>query len=185
MTLGMKRRPGQIRDYGFPVLKNTQIEQADAEAIYEPGIIIAVKNGDNWSLASYCRLDNNGCSQGEALVTNYATLAQYGVAKAATDDGKLPNLRGIAAATIASQKYGWMYIAGYVEKADLSHTAASGEMLTISGSTAGKLSPDGASSVLNATLPCITAATLPWPVAVARTAIATGVGSISILGMWG
>lgn len=176
---------GQISTWGIPVMSNTQVEQADTNAVYEPGVIVAVKNSGNWSLAAYVQLDNNGCSQGEALVTNYATLKQYSVKAAGTADGFLPALRGIAAATVASQKFGWMYIAGYVEKADLSHTAASGEFLTISGSTAGKLTPHLASSVLNATIGTVTNATVPFAVAVARTAIATGVGSISILGMWG
>lgn len=184
-VLGMKALSGQLPVYGFPVLTNAQIEQADTAAIYEPGVIVAVKNSSNWSLAAYVQLNNDGCSQGEALVTNFATLAQYSVKKAATADGRLPHFRGVAAATIASQKFGWMYIQGYVEKADLSHTAASGEMLCISGSTAGKLTPDGASSLLNGTFGTSNFVTIPWAVAIARTAISTGVGSISLLGCWG
>lgn len=176
---------GRFPGYGLPVLSNKQAEQADTAAIYEPGMIVAVKNGSNWSLAEYVQLNNDGVSQGEVLITNFATLNQYSVKKAGTADGRLPGMRGIAAATIASQKYGWMYIAGYVEKADLSHTAASGELLTISGSTAAKLTPDGASSLLNATFGTSQFVTIPWVVAVARTAIATGVGSVTIIGCWG
>lgn len=176
---------GQIKSYGFPILFNAQVEQADSAAVYEAGMIVAVKNGTNWSLAEYIQLDNNGVSQGEVLVTNFATLAQFSVKKAATADGKLPLMRGIAAATIASQKFGWMYIGGYVEKGDSSETVASGEMLTISGSTAGKLTADKASSVLNATFGTTEFSTIPAIVAIGRTAFATGVGSISILGIWG
>lgn len=181
MTLGMKRRPGQIPAYGFPVLKNSQIEQADSAALYEPGMIIVVKNGDNWSLASYVELSNDGCSQGEALVANYATLGSFRVAKAGTGDRGIP-MKGVAAATIASQKFGWMYIQGYVEKADLSETPASGEFLMISGSTAGKLTPNAASVFQSGTQGNASAFVV---VARANAAFATGVGSISLVGVWG
>lgn len=178
---------GKIKDYGLPLLATSQVEQADTAAVFEPGVIVAVRNNTAgaWSLAEYIQLDNNGCSQGEVLVTNFATLKQYSMIKAATAEGRQPMLRGIAAATIASQKFGWMYIWGYVEKADLSHTAASGELLCISASTAGKLTPDAASSALNATLGTSINATTPWTCAIARTAIATGIGSVSLIGMWG
>lgn len=148
----------------------------------EPGQIFVHKDtSGNFSLVEIVQLDNNGCSQGEVLVTNFATLKSYSVAKAATADEGAP-MRGIAAATIASQKVGYMYIGGYVEKADLSHTAASGEYLMISGSTAGKLTPNKA-SVFNAGTQGN--ASQFQVVAVARTAIGTGVGSVSILGVWG
>lgn len=172
---------GKIKDYALPLLSNTQIEQDDAAAVFEPGTIVAVRNSGNWSLATYVQLDNNGCSQGEALINNYATLKQYSVALAGTADAGAP-IRGVAAATIASQAFGWMYIQGYVEKADLSHTAASGEYLMISGSTAGKLTPNRASVFTAGTQGSSSAFVV---VAVARTAIATGVGSISLCGMWG
>ena len=135
----------------------------------------------NWSLVEVVQLDNNGCSQGEVLVTNFATLKGYSVAKAATTDEGAP-MRGLAAATIASQKAGYAIIGGYCEKADLSHTAASGEYLCIGGSTAGKLTPNKA-SVFN--LGTQGNASQFMVVAIAKTAIATGVGSVQILGMWG
>ena len=181
MTLGMKKRPGQIPVAAFPVLTNAQVEQADAAALYEPGIMVVVKNGVNLSLASYVELDNSGCSQGEVLVDNYATLGSFRVAKAGTGD-RGGGMRGIAAATIASQKFGWMYIGGYVEKADNSQTVASGEYLMIGGSTAGKLSNDAA-SVFNSGTQGNASAFLV--VGRARGAFATGVGSIMILGTWG
>ena len=181
MTLGMKRRPGQIPVYGFPVLKNSQIEQADSAALYEPGMIIVVKNGDNWSLASYVELDNSGCSQGEALVTNFATLGSFRVSKSATTDRGTP-LRGIAAATIASQKFGWMYFQGYVEKADISETVASGEFLMIGGSVAGKLTPNAASVFQSGTQGNASAFVVG---AQANCAYATGVGSIQLMGCGG
>ena len=129
----------------FPVVSGAQITANDTTSKMEPGTIMAVRTQtDQWSLVEYVQLDNNGVSQGEALVTNFATLKQYSVAKAATTDAGVP-MRGIAAATIASQRFGFMYIGGYVEKADISQTVASGEYLMIGGSTAGKLSNDAAS----------------------------------------
>lgn len=166
----------------FPVVSGAQITANDTTSKMEPGTIMAVRTQtDQWSLVEYVQLDNNGVSQGEALVTNFATLKQYSVAKAATTDAGVP-MRGIAAATIASQRFGFMYIGGYVEKADISQTVASGEYLMIGGSTAGKLTNDKA-SVFNAGTQGNTSAFMV--VGVARTAFATGVGSIQILGVWG
>lgn len=155
---------------GFPVLRDTQVSTTSAAAVYQPGDVFVHYNGAEWALVKYVQLDNDGCSQGEVLVTNYATLKSYSVEKSPTDDVYSRTFRGIAAATIASQYFGFMYIAGYVEKADISMTVASGDFLSISGSTAGKLTGLQAS---------------PHVFAVARTAIATGVGSVSLIGMWG
>ena len=187
MTMGQVTLSGQAPTVGFPVMSNTQIEQADTNALYEPGMVIAVRNNGNWSWAEYVQLDNNGCSQGEVLVTNFATFKQYSVRQAVVaDDGYQDTMRGISAATIASQRFGWMYIGGYVEKADCSKTVASADGLTISASTAGKLTPVRASSVLNATTGTVVNGTVPvGRIGIGRSAFATGVGSITILGMWG
>lgn len=178
-----------MKDFpGFPVLRGSQVTTTGTAPVFEPGTIYAVRNSTTgfWSLAKYVQVNNDGCSQGEVLVTNFATLSNDSVVKSAVGDGKSPHFRGLAAATIASQRFGFMYIGGYVEKADLSHTAASGELLAISGSTAGKLTPDGASSFWNATLGLSSAlGTAPFVFAIARTAIGTGVGSVNILGIWG
>lgn len=151
---------------------------------FRPGQVVVHRSGTNRAqvaLAKWVLLDNNGCSQGEVLVRNLASTVESSVAKAATaDEGGLPC--GVAAATIASNKYGFAIISGYVEKADLSETAASGEYLMISGSTAGKLTPNKG-SVYN--LGTQGNASQFGVFAVARTAIATGVGSIQILGVWG
>ncbi len=148
----------------------------------EPGQIFCSKNSaGEWSIVEIVQLDNAGCSQGEALVQNHATLKGYSVRPAATSDEGVP-MKGVAAATIASQKCGYMIIGGYVEKMDLSHTAASGEYLCIGGSTAAKFTPNKASCFNLGTLGN---ASQVIPVAVARAAIATGVGSAQILGIWG
>lgn len=175
----------------FPVISTTDFTSNQTTATYEPGTVYAVNPaGRNWSLVEYIQLDNNGCSQGEVLVHNYATLVSYSVAKAATTDMGAPAFRGIAAATIASQRFGFMTIGGYVEKGDVSLTVASGDFLTISGSTAGKLSPNngagGVKAFWNATLgQSSTLGTAPFVVAVARGAYATGVGSMILNGVWG
>lgn len=168
----------------FPVVSGAVATLAggDTDAKHVPGTIMAYRSvTDQWAIVEYVQLNNDGISQGEVAVWNFATLKQYSVKKAATGDEGIPMV-GIALATIASQKFGFVAIAGYVEKADLSHTAASGEFLTISGSTAGKLSPDLA-SVFNAGTQGNASAFVV--VAIARTAISTGVGSVSICGVWG
>lgn len=166
----------------FPVVSGAQVTANDSTAKMEPGTVMAVRTQtDQWSVVEYVQLDNNGVSQGEVLINNFATLKQYSVAKAATGDVGAP-IRGIAAATIASQYFGFMYIGGYVEKADLSQTAASGEYLQVGGSVAGKLTSDKASAFNSGTQGNVSAFVV---VAQARTAIATGIGSISLMGMWG
>lgn len=166
----------------FPVVSGAQVVAGgDSSAKHEPGTILAYRSvTDQWALAQYLQMANTGLSQGEVGVVNFATLKQYSVKPAATTDGGAP-MAGIALATIASQKFGFLAIQGYVEKADLSHTAASGEYLCLSGSTAAKLTPDRASVVNAGTLNTSALVIL----AIARTAIATGVGSVTICGTWG
>lgn len=161
-----------MKDFGgFPVLRGAQVEANNSAQVFEPGTIFAVRNSTTgfWSLAKYVQV-TGGCSQGEVLVTNFATLSNDSVEKASTDDMYSRPFRGIAAATVTDEYFGFMYIGGYVEKADVSMTTASADFLSISGSTAGKLTPLQAS---------------PHVFAVARTAIATGVGSVSLIGLWG
>lgn len=166
----------------FPVVSGAQVAAQSTTAKMEPGTIMAVRTQtDQWSIVEYVQLDNAGVSQGEVLIQNYATLKQYSVAKASTTDGGAP-MRGIAAATIASQSFGFMYIGGYVEKADLSQTVASGEYIAIGASVAGKLSNDKASAFNLATVVNVSGQII---VAVARAAFATGIGSIQIMGIWG
>lgn len=149
----------------------------------EPGTTVVVKDPTTgeFSLAKIVQLDNNGCTVGDCLVQNYATLKGFSVSKASTTDrGGFPY--GIAAATIASQKCGYAYIAGYVEKANVSQTTASGEYLMVSGSTAGNLSNDAASAFNSGTQGNTSMFLI---VGRARAAVATGVMSISICGVWG
>lgn len=168
----------------FPVVGGTGVHAVgvggDTDAKHPPGTIQVLRTGDQFTVAQYLQLDNNGISQGEVAVVNFATLKQYSCKKAATSDSGAPMV-GIALATVSSQKFGWFAIGGYCEKADLSHTAASGEYLRISGSTAGKLTPDIASVFNGATVN--TSGYLI--VAVSKAALATGVGSVAICGMWG
>ncbi len=174
---------------GFEVIYDTQSTTTSSGGPWQPGQIVVHRSGTGRAqraLARWVLMDNAGCSQGEALITDYATTVSHGVAKASTTDGALPNFRGIAAATITSNKFGFMFFSGYVENADCSETCASGELLTISGSVAGKLTPNRSSSFWGATLGVSSAlGSAPFVFAVARGAFATGVGSIQILGTWG
>lgn len=174
---------------GYPVLYDTQVTTTGTAAAYQPGAVFVHRSGtgrSQWALAKYVRLNNDGCSKGEALLADVGTAVSYGVKTCSTTEGRQGGFfRGFAAATIASNAYGFMIFSGYCETVDLSHTAASGEALCLSGSTAGKVTPDGASSTMNATLGTSVFATAVSPVAIARTAIATGTGSCQIIGVWG
>ena len=183
---------------GFPILYDTQVTgQDDVAAAYQPGALFIHRSGTgntNMSLVQYVQLDNNGCSQGDALVQNYATLKNYSVKVSATTDQLTPVLRGIAAATIASQYFGFMIMSGYVEKANLSKTCASGDLLVISGSTAGYLSPGNSvgsvAAFWSATVGVSSAlGTAPYGVVArsnnAHATTTTPLGSITLLGnLW-
>lgn len=174
---------------GWPVLYDSQASTTGTGPVYQPGTVFVERSGAGraqWAMVKYVKLDNNGCSQGEVLVMDDGQTSEYGVKKAATTDGDAPHFRGLARATIASNAYGFMVFAGYCEKADTSHTVASGELLCVSGSTAGKVTPNKCSSFWGATLGLSsTVGTAPFAFAVARGAFATGVGSVTILGHWG
>lgn len=174
---------------GYEVIYDTQSTTTSTGGPWQPGQVVIHKTGTDRSqraLARWVLLDNNGCSQGEALITDFGQTVSHGVKAAGTADGDAPHFRGIAAATITSNKYGFMFFSGYVESADVSQTVASGELLAISASVASKLSNDKASSFWGATLGLSsTVGTAPFVFAVARGAFATGVGSVQILGTWG
>lgn len=168
----------------FPIVAGAQIvSMGDSTAKHDPGTIMAFRNGttSGWSLVQYVVNGNTVINQGEVAMHNSATLSAGGVTAAVTGDQGAP-LAGIACATIGSLRFGWIYIHGYVEKADTSHTAAAGEYLTVSGSTAGKLTPDKA-SVFNAGTQGSSSAFMVC--GVSRAALATGIGSITLLGVWG
>lgn len=173
----------------FPIISGAQITTGgDATAKHEPGTIMAYRSQtDQWATVEYVQLDNNGCDQGNALVTNHATLKQYSVKKSATGDHAGANFRGIALATIASQKFGFTAIGGYVEKAYVSGSAAaSGEYLAISGSTAGYLTQILASAFNTATGKFYDNVSGGIAVAVTRSLLTSSavLGSIQICGVW-
>lgn len=134
-----------------------------------------------FSLVQVVQLDNNGCNKGESLVQNLATLKGYSVTKSSTADSGCP-FRGIAAASIASQRAGYSIIGGYVENAYVSQTTASGEYLMLSGSTAAQLSNDKASTFN--TLQGTTTGSLFMILGRARAAVTTGLMSIQLTGVW-
>ena len=167
----------------FPVISGAQIVDAgDTDAKMEPGTVVTYRSGDQWSVLQYVKnAQAAAIKKGAPMVTDFATLKQYIVRAAGTADAGTP-LGGIAMASLGASKYGFIAIHGWVETAELSHTAASGEYLMISGSTAAMLTPDKA-SVFNAGTHG--SSSMFMVVAVARTAIATGTGSITINHWWG
>ncbi len=174
---------------GYEVIYDAQSTTTSSGGPWQPGQVVVHRSGTGRAqraLAKWMLIDNAGISQGEAAITDYAATNSNTVAKASTTDGAAPNFRGLAAATIASNRYGFFFINGYVESADCSETCASGELLTLSGSVAGKLTPNRSSSFWGATIGVSSAlGSAPFVFAVARAAFATGVGSVQILGTWG
>lgn len=169
----------------FPVVAGAQVvSMGDASPKHDLGTVLAYRQGstDQWCIVQYVQNGNTVINQAEVAVPNYATLKQYNVTLAATTDGGAPPA-GIALATIGSLRCGYIAIHGWVEKIDFSHTIASGEYFIISPSTAGKLSPNFASCFNLGTLGSTSSGFQVC--GVARTAIATGIGSGMLLGWWG
>lgn len=173
-----------VIENGFEVIYDTQITTTSTGGPWQPGQVVLHRSGTGRAqsaLAKWVKVAS-ACSQGEALVTDFGATSESSVAKAATTDMGAP-IRGIAAASCASGSFIFAVIQGYCENAESSQTCASGEYLMISGSTAGKLTNDQASTfnTIQGTL----AGSLKMIVAVARAAFATGLGSVNIVGMWG
>lgn len=169
----------------FPIVSGAQIvADGDSTAKHEPGTIMAYRSAtDQWSLVQYVQVGNNAVNRYLAVNTNYATLKQYSVKLPATGDGGGP-INGIALATIASQRYGFVAIAGYVENALVSSSAvASGEFLRLSGSTAGQLSAISA-SVFNVGTQGNASMFLVVGVAKAAMASSNVSGSIQLVNVW-
>ncbi len=169
------------------LLVDSQITTTNTSTIFPPGQIFIYRTGTNRAqtgLVKWVLLDNSGCSQGDVLIGDTATTNSNNVMKAATTDrGGLPV--GIAAATIASNTWGFAIIGGYVEKGAISQTVATGEYLTIGGSTAGALTPNRA-SVFNAGTQGNASAFQVC--AKSRGAVATTstlLASMQLVGIWG
>jgi hypothetical protein len=174
-----------VNDSGFPVLYDDQpADITGAAPVYQPGTIFVWKHGTGRakrSLVQYVRLGNNGCSYGQALAINSATVVSHSVMVAAV--GKNANFIGIAAATIASQAYGFAVIGGYCEYAYTVAAAASGDTLCLSATTVGKLSAGESDTYYTASA---TDASGLLGLAIANGAIAAGdLGSITLCGVWG
>ena len=169
---------------GFEVILDGQITSTSTGGPWQPGQVVLHRSGPGRAqsaLAKWVKVAS-ACSQGEALVTDFGLTTESSLAKAATTDMGAP-IRGIAAASCASGSFIFAVIQGYCENADSSQTCASGEYMMISGSTAGKLTNDQASTYN--TIQATVSASLKTIVAVARAAFATGLGSVNIVGMWG
>lgn len=174
----------------FPVVGAGIVTSANdtfANRIAELGAYYVVRHSSGqYSIARYVRA-TDGFSQGEAAISDYATVKDYHVARSATTEAYQPLYRGVAAATISSGNCGYVFVAGYAPECAVSHTTASGDGLALSVSTQGSFSPNKASSVLNGTVGTTTDATVPFHIfAYAKGITATGhTGSVLINGFWG
>ena len=141
-----------------------------------------VNSSGYWSVLKFVEIVD-GCSKGDVLVKDNDQNPPYNLVTSATADGGMPVFRGIAAATIASGKRGWAYCGGYCPDANMPTAFASGVVLRISATYAGRLS----SAVVNDSAAC-TATLLIHPVALSLDAntvsTANSTGSIMIYGMY-
>ena len=150
----------------------------------EPGTLHVYKNDTTgeFSLVRIIQMDNNGCTAGQVLMLNHATLKGYSRrVSATTDSGAIPS--GIAVTAIASQKCGYEYCGGYAI-VDVSQDCASGEYLMTSVSTAGQLSNDRASVFNAATSWGVTSSFFVCGV-LRSVGTAACDASIQMLGVWG
>jgi hypothetical protein len=170
----------------FPILNGAALKAGgDTDPLAEPGVIQAYKYSDGqWCLAQYIQLGAATVDSGMCLVPNDATLKQWSVKKAGTGNRGGP-LAGIALATIASAKYGWMAIQGYVGSALLSNTTASNDNLIIGASASAQLSNAAATDFFTASSPFVDSSGFVI-VAKAKDAVASGAySSIQLCGCWG
>ncbi len=173
--------------FGNITLLDGQITTTNTSLIFPAGQIFFYRMGTDRKMAGLVKwvlMDNNGCTLGDVLIGDTATTGMNNVMKAATSDrGGLPV--GFAAATIASNTWGFAIIGGYVEKGAISMTVATGEYLTIGGSTAGAATPNRA-SVFNAGTQGNASAFQVF--CKSRGAVATTstlVASLQMVGVWG
>lgn len=149
----------------------------------ELGTIQVYKNDSGeFSLVRVIQMGNTSCTAGQVLMQNHATLKGYSRrVSATTDEGALPS--GIAVTAIGSQKCGYEYCGGYAI-ADISETPASGEYLMVSGSTAGQLTVNKASTYN--TLQGSATGSLFSVIGVSRSAGTSACdASLQMLGVWG
>lgn len=173
---------------GYEVIYDTQLQATSSGGPFRAGQVVVHRSGTDrlqWALAKWVKFPH-GISRGEVAVTDFSQTVESSVTKASTTDSYSPGtFRGVAGGSVASGYYGFSVISGYCEQVYSSETAASGEGMTISGSTAGQLTPNRGSSFWTATVGVSSQlGTAPFLYAVARGAFATGLGSIQILGTW-
>lgn len=173
---------------GYEVIYDTQLQATTTGGPFRPGQVVVHRSGTDraqWALAKWVK-SPSGWSRGEALVTDFSATVESSLARCSTTDSYSPGtFRGVAGGTVASGAYGFSVISGYCEQAYCTETVASGEGLTISGSTTAQLTPNRASSFWTATVGVSSAlGTAPFVYAVGRGAFTTGLGSIQILGTW-
>ncbi len=170
----------------FPVISGAAlVSGGDTDAKAEPGCVQMYRYSDGqYCMAQYVRNGNvTAINAGICCMPNNATLMQYGVRAALTTDGRQP-IAGIALATIASQKYGWIAIRGYVGSAYTVNVGTAFCPLFLSTVTAGYLGDIPSAVYYTAGVATDTGGTLAAPIALARDT-AAGLASISLIGCWG
>jgi hypothetical protein len=156
----------------------------DTDAKAEPGCVQMYRYSDGQlCMAQYVQNGNRvAIDAGNVTVHNDATLKAWSVMKASLLNHGMP-MAGIALATIASQKYGWIAIRGYVGSALTENVGTAMVPLYISLTTEGYLT-DLPSRYLAATAVASDLSSGMRAVAIARSTTA-GLASVSIIGCWG
>jgi hypothetical protein len=169
----------------FPVIAGAQVVSGgDTDAKAEPGCIQMYRYSDGqFCMAQYVQNGNRvAIDAGNVTVPNDATLKAWSVQKASIKHGGRP-MAGIALATIASQKWGWIAIRGYVGSALTENVGTAMVPLYISTTTEGYMT-DLPSLWLTATGYASAANSGAMAVAIARDTTA-GLASVTIRGCWG
>lgn len=127
---------------GFPVIAGAQVTKTDTTPFHEPGTIMMVRNGTSvtaqqFGLVKYVRFDA-ATNKGDAMAWIDSADTERVEIASTTNGRTMSGFRGVAAATVAASSYGWMYIHGYVPAIRVSTLVASGDYLTLSGSTGGR-----------------------------------------------
>jgi len=169
----------------FPVISGAAlVAGGDTDAKAEPGCLQMYRFSDGQlCFAQYVQNgDRIQLSAGLVAVPNDATMKQYSVQLASVDHGGGP-MAGIALATIASQKFGWIAVRGYVGSAYVEQSGTAFNHLFVSGSTAGYLSEAPSMYFYDATT---AGSNTSGRLCVAQNKdTTTGLASIQIVGCWG
>lgn len=124
-----------------PVSGQASVTESSATAKQDLGAVLLLRDASGFvSMLKYVRSDNATIKQHLCVKQSVATSkTDYVVVTATADGGNPGKFLGVAAGTIASNQYGWVYCGGYVPAVNFSSTVASESMVMLSGSLAGAL----------------------------------------------